>query len=87
MQLTPIDEDWLRNACVRSSLVLIASELDRLLYTPDLRRWCSQATVNLIQNCMRERESLIVTRTVVVFARRAALLASAMAWGESSVDA
>lgn len=87
MNISNQDEHQVRTRVVRSALVLIAWELDQLLSTPDLRRWCSQATINLIEQCMREKKTEFVTRTVVLFARRAAQLASAMSWGDGSASA
>jgi hypothetical protein len=87
MQISQVEEHRLRHCAVRSSLVMITYELDRLLETPGLRLWCSQATVNLVRTCMKEKKALVVTRQVIMFARRAAQLASAMTWGPSTVDA
>ena len=87
MNLTTRDERELRTNCVRSAMVMIAHELDVLLDTPGMRHWCSDATVNLVKSCLREKDTLVVTREVVLFARRCAQLACALSWGEAKVNA
>ena len=87
MNLTKRDEHRLRVSCVRSALVMIVHELDRILSTPDLRAWCSEATIGLLNNSMQAKKESRITRDVVMFARRAAQLGSSMTWGESASDA
>lgn len=61
-------------------MALIAWELDMLLATPELRRWGSTATIQLLVNTQAAQQSAKLTRGVVLFARQVAERASAMTW-------
>jgi len=78
--LDPHDRDRLTHSCVRSAMVMIAWELDQLMGTPELRRWCSSATIELLQRTMEDKKAMRINRKVVMFSRRVAETTSAMTW-------
>jgi hypothetical protein len=80
MKLSNRDKESATNRCVRSAMVLIAWELDQLLATPDLRRWCSTATIQLLTSTQAAKQQKNLTRSVVLFARQVAERASARTW-------
>ena len=80
MTLDPHDRDRLTHSCVRSAMVMIAWELDQLMGTPELRRWCSSATIELLQRTMEDKKTMRINRMVVMFSRRVAEQSAAMTW-------
>lgn len=85
MQVTNRDRDRITEQCARAAMVLISRELDQLLASPDLRCWCSDATIALLVSTQEAVAQGLLTRSVVMFAREVSERASAMTWPISGI--